>query len=85
MAWRLWNRQMTLTASDRVMLRDIEPLQGKSWHERMFMLVDTAGRIAKEHQSPLKNDAKGILDCYRLEDKLGDCIQILKTYKEAKR
>jgi hypothetical protein len=44
-------------------------------------LVNTAYRIAREYQSPFKNDAKGTLDCYQLEDKLEDCKRILKRYK----
>lgn len=63
------------------MLRDIEPLQGKPWHEQIGMLVYTADRIAKEYQSPLKNDAKGTLDCYLLEDKLDECKKILRRYE----
>ena len=62
------------------MLRDIEPLQGKQWHEQIGMLVQTADRIAKEYQSPFKNDAKGTLDCYLLEDKFDECKKILKRY-----
>ena len=63
------------------MLRDIEPLQGKPWHEQIGMLVYTADRIAKEYQSPFKNDAKGTLDCYLLEDKLDECKKILRRYE----
>ena len=66
------------------MLREIEPLQGKPWHEQISMLVYTAGQIAKEYQSPLKNDAMGSLDCYRLGDKLEDCSRILKRYEKRK-
>ena len=62
------------------MLRDIEPLQGKQWHAQIGMLVQTADRIAKEYQSPFKNDAKGTLDCYLLEDKFDECKKILKRY-----
>ena len=61
---------------------DIEPLQGKPWHEQISMLVQTADKIAKEYQSPLKNDAKGVVDCYQLEDKLEDCRRILKRYHQ---
>lgn len=64
------------------MLIDIEPLQGKSWHEQIDMLVCTADKIAKEYQSPFKNDAKGTLDCYLLEDKFMECKKILKRYKK---
>ena len=64
------------------MLIDLEPLQGKPWHEQLVTLVDTARRIAVEHQSPLKNDAKGVVDCYQLEDKLEDCRRILKRYHQ---
>lgn len=64
------------------MLRDIEPLQGKLWHEQISMLVHTADKIAKEYQSPFKNDAKGSLDCYQLEDKLADCKKILNRYNK---
>lgn len=63
------------------MYLDLEPLQGKPWHEQLADLVNTAYRIVREHQSPLKNDAKGTLDCYQLEDKLEDCKRILKRYK----
>ena len=62
------------------MLREIEPLQGKPWHEQIDMLVRTAGKIAKEYQNPLKNDAGGTIDCYQLEDKLTDCKRILSRY-----
>lgn len=64
------------------MLREIESLQGKPWHEQISMLVQTADKIAKEYQSPFKNDAKGSLDCYRLECKLEDCRRILKRYQQ---
>ena len=64
------------------MLREIEPLQGKSWHEQIGMLVHTADKIAKEYQSPFKNDAKGTLDCFQLEDKFADCKRILKRYEQ---
>ena len=63
------------------MLRDLEPLQGKPWHEQIRVLVKTAGKIAKEYQNPLKNDAGGTIDCYLLDDKLSDCIRILKRYE----
>ena len=63
------------------MYLDLEPLQGKPWHEQLAGLVNTAYRIVRENQSPLKNDAKGTLDCYQLEDKLEDCKRILKRYK----
>lgn len=63
------------------MYLDLEPLQGKPWHEQLSGLVNTAYRIAREHQSPIKNDAKGVVDCYLLEDKLEDCKRILKRYK----
>lgn len=46
------------------------------------MLVQTADKIVKEYQSPFKNDAKGSLDCYRLECKLEDCRRILKRYQQ---
>ena len=46
------------------------------------MLVCTADKIAKEYQSPFKNDAKGTLDCYLLEDKFMECKRILKRYKK---
>ena len=62
------------------MYLDLEPLQGKPWHEQIATLVNAAHRIAIEHQSPLKNDAKGTVDCYQLEDKLEDCRRILKRY-----
>lgn len=61
---------------------DLEPLQGKPWHQQIDALVRTADRIAKEYQSPFKNDAKGTLDCYQLEDKLQDCMKILNHYKQ---
>ena len=64
------------------MLREIEPLQGKPWYEQTSMLVQTADKIVKEYQSPFKNDAKGSLDCYRLECKLEDCRRILKRYQQ---
>lgn len=64
------------------MYLDLEPLQGKPWHQQIDALVRTADRIAKEYQSPFKNDAKGSLDCYKLEDKLNECKQILKRYKK---
>lgn len=64
------------------MLRELEPLQGKPWHEQLATLVDTARRIAVEHQSPFKNDANGSLDCYKLEDKLDDCRRILNRYRK---
>lgn len=63
------------------MYLDLEPLQGKPWHEQLAGLVNAASRIAREYQSPLKNDAKGTIDCYQLEDKLEDCKRILKRYK----
>ena len=59
---------------------DLEPLQGKPWYEQLSGLVNTAYQIAREYQSPLKNDAKGAVDCYQLEDKLDDCRRILKRY-----
>lgn len=62
------------------MYLDPEPLQGKPWHEQLSGLVDAARRIVVEYQSPLKNDAKGVVDCYQLEDKLEDCRRILKRY-----
>ena len=65
----------------KIMLRDIEPLQGKPWNEQIEMLVHTADKIAKEYQSPFKNDAKGTLDCYLLEDKFMECKKILKRYR----
>lgn len=64
------------------MLREIEPLQGKEWHEQVDLLVRTADKIVKEYQSPFKNDAKGSLDCYLLEDKLFECKKILNRYKK---
>lgn len=64
------------------MLKEIEPLQEKPWHERISELVMEADKIAKEYQSPFKNDAKGTLDCYRLEDKLIECRKILNRYKK---
>ena len=67
------------------MLREIEPLQGKEWHEQIDMLVCTAEKIAKEYQSPFKNDAKGTLDCYLLEDKIFECKKILKRYKKTEK
>lgn len=63
---------------------DPEPLQGKPWHQQIDALVRTADRIAKEHQSPLKNDAMGTLDCYKLDDKLQECMQILNRYSPKK-
>ena len=63
------------------MLRDTECLAGKPWNEQMELLVRTAIQIAKEYQSPFKNDAKGILECYQLDDKLVECIKILNRYK----
>ena len=62
------------------MYLDLEPLQGKPWHEQLSGLVNTAYQIAREYQSPHKNDAKGTVDCYQLEDKLDDCRRILKRY-----
>lgn len=47
----------------------------------MELLVRAAIQIAKEYQSPFKNDAKGILECYQLDDKLVECIKILNRYK----
>lgn len=64
------------------MYLDLEPLQGKPWHEQIDILVNTADKIAKEYQSPFKNDAEGSLDCYKLEDKFTDCKRILKRYKQ---
>ena len=64
------------------MLKEIEPLQGKPWHEQIGMLVHTARRIAREYQSPSVNDAKGTLDCYLLEDKFLECRKILERYKK---
>lgn len=64
------------------MYLDLEPLQGKPWHEQLSRLVNAAYRIAKEYQSPLKNEAKGVVDCYQLGDKLGDCRRILKRYHQ---
>lgn len=66
------------------MLREIEILQGKLWHEQISLLVHTADKIAKEYQSPSKNDAKGSLDCYKLEDRLEECKRILKKYNKQK-
>lgn len=66
------------------MLRDLEPLQGKPWHEQISVLVKTADKIAKEYQSPFKNDAKGTLDCYLLEDKLRDCMNIINRHYKKK-
>lgn len=63
------------------MSMDIEHLQRKPWHEQMELLVRAAIQIAKEYQSPFKNDAKGILECYQLDDKLVECIKILNRYK----
>lgn len=60
---------------------DLEPLHGMPWHEQMKELVRAAKKIAEEHQSPLKNDAAGTLDCYQLEDKLQDCMKILNNYR----
>ena len=57
-------------------------MQRKPWHERMSALVEKAYRIAKEHQSPLKNDSSGVIDCYQLDDKLNDCMNILNRYKK---
>ena len=64
------------------MYLDLEPLQGKPWHEQLTGLVNVAHRIAKEYQSPLVNDARGTIDCYQLEDKLEDCRRILKRYEK---
>ena len=64
------------------MYLDLEPLQGKPWHEQLSGLVNTAYRIAREHQSPLKNDAMGTIDCYQLEDNLLECKKILKRYEK---
>ena len=64
------------------MLCELEQLQGKPWYEQIDMLVTAADKIAKEYQSPFKNDAKGTLDCYLLEDKFVDCRKILKRYKK---
>lgn len=64
------------------MYLDLEPLQGKPWHQQIDALVRTADRIAKKYQNPLINDAGGALDCYKLEDKLNDCKQILKRYSK---
>ena len=63
------------------MYLDLEPLQGKPWHEQLAGLVNAAHQIAREYQSPHKNDAKGTVDCYQLEDKLEDCRRILKRYR----
>lgn len=71
-----------MTKNKNTMYIDLEPLQGKPWHEQIAVLVKTADKIAKEYQSPFKNDAKGTLDCYLLEDKLCDCKNILKRYKK---
>ena len=59
-----------------------EQLDMRPWYERIDMLVRDAIRIAKDYQNPLSNDARGILDCYQLEDKLSECIKILSRYKE---
>lgn len=64
------------------MYLDLEPLQGKPWHEQLAGLVNAAHRIARDNQSPLNNDAMGIIDCYQLEDKLEDCRRILKRYHQ---
>lgn len=64
------------------MYLDLEPLQGMPWHQQIDALVRTADRIAKKYQNPLINDAGGTLDCYKLEDKLNDCKQILKRYSK---
>lgn len=64
------------------MCLELESLQGKPWHEQLAGLVNTAYQIAREYQSPIKNDAKGTVDCYQLEDKLDDCRRILKRYQE---
>lgn len=64
------------------MYLNLEPLQGKPCHEQLAILVDAAYRIARECQSPLKNDARGTLDCFQLEDKLEDCKRILKRYEK---
>ena len=66
------------------MYLDLEPLQGKPWNEQLASLVNAAYRIAREYQSPLKNDARGTVDCYQLEDKLEDCKRILKRYEKKK-
>lgn len=57
-------------------------MQRKPWHERMSVLVGKAYRIAKEYQNPLKNDSGGVIDCYQLDDKLNDCMNILNRYKK---
>lgn len=67
------------------MYLDLEPLQGKPWHQQIDALVRTADRIAKKYQNPLINDAGGTLDCYKLDDKLQDCIHILKRYNKEER
>ena len=64
------------------MYLNLEPLQGKPWHEQLATLVNTAHRIARDYQDPLKNDAKGTLDCYQIDDKLNDCQKILKRYEK---
>lgn len=75
-----WKRKWNSNAC--VMYIDLGHLQGKPWHERMEALLSAAGKIAREYQSPLKNDAKGTLDCYLLEDKISDCRKILKEYRK---
>ena len=64
------------------MYLDLEPLQGKPWNEQLATLVDSAYRIAQDYQNPMKNDAKGTLDCYQLADKFNDCKKILKRYEK---
>lgn len=64
------------------MLKEIEPLQERPWHERIAELVADADKIAKEFQSPFKNDAKGTLDCFLLEDRFTECKKILNRYKK---
>ena len=66
------------------MYLDPEPLQGKPWHQQIDALVRTADRIAKKFQNPLINDAGGTLDCYKLDDKLQECMQILNRYSPKK-
>lgn len=61
---------------------DLKLLQDLSWSEKLSVLFDAADRIVKEYQSPFKNDAKGSLDCYRIEERLGECRNILKRHKK---
>ena len=73
----MWNLK-----NDFLMHINLNLMQRKPWHERMSVLVGKAYRIAKEHQNPLKNDSSGVIDCYQLDDKLNDCMNILNRYKK---